>query len=159
MSVSRELTETSLRPVVRRAVEAAAASSDTAGLRALRICLHAGLSAYWPVVKAAPAKSIRSYETALRTLRERWIEPGDNVGDPSAIVMFREMDAEATEFLELCAELSGAQWLEPVDSIASYLVSVFHGAVLRWLADGNDETILVVTDDLVGCLTLKAVEA
>ncbi|MFC4375347.1 TetR family transcriptional regulator [Nocardia halotolerans] len=158
MSVSRELTETSLRPDVCQAVEQAAASVDAVGVRALRIYLHAGLSAYWPLVKAAPERRVAAYEAALRTLRQRWSPGGETVGDPTAVAMFRAMDDEAGDFLGLCARLSGTQWLEPVDSVAGYLVSVFHGAVLRWLADGNDETILVVIDDLVGCLTLKAVE-
>ncbi|MEU4709841.1 MULTISPECIES: TetR family transcriptional regulator [Nocardia] len=159
LSASRELTEISLRPAVCDAVEQAAASSDATGVRALRVFLHAGLSTYWPLVKAAPARRIAAYEAALQTLRLRWAPPGDTIGDPTAVAMFREMDDEAADFLGLCARLSGTQWLEPVDSVAGYLVSVFHGAVLRWLADGNDETILVVIDDLVGCLTLKAVES
>ncbi|MFD3702680.1 TetR family transcriptional regulator [Nocardia sp. NPDC058658] len=159
LSASRELTEISLRPAVCDAVEQAAASTDATGVRALRIFLHAGLSTYWPLVKAAPARRIAAYEAALQTLRQRWVPSGETVGDPTAVAMFREMDNEATDFLTMCARLSGTQWLEPVDSVAGYLVSVFHGAVLRWLADGNDETILVVIDDLVGCLTLKAVES
>lgn len=158
MSISRELAETSLRPDVCRAVEQAAQSSGAVGVRALRVYLHAGLSAYWPLVKAAPARRVAAYEAALQTLRHRWSASGETVGDPTAVAMFREMDAEAADFLGLCARLSGTQWLEPLDSVAGYVVSVFHGAVLRWLADGNDETILVVIDDLVGCLSLKAVE-
>ncbi|MEV6059048.1 TetR family transcriptional regulator [Nocardia asteroides] len=159
MSASRELTETALRPAVCQAVEQAAANTDAAGVRALRIFLHAGLSAYWPLVKAAPERQVAAYETALQTLRERWSPSGGTVGDPTATALFRELDDEAIGFLGLCARHSGTQWLEPLDSIATYMVSVLHGAVLRWLADGNDETTLVVIDDLVGCLTLKAVEA
>ncbi|MFC4125472.1 TetR family transcriptional regulator [Nocardia rhizosphaerae] len=158
MSASRELSETSLRPAVCRAVEEAAAHSDATGVRALRVLLHAGLSAYWPLVKAAPDRQVAAYESALRTLRQRW-SGGEAVGDPTAATMFQRMDDEAISFLGLAARLSGTEWLEPVDSVATYMVSVIHGAVLRWLADGNDETTLVVIDDLVGCLTLKAVEA
>lgn len=159
MSVSRELTETSLRPAVRRAIEQAAANSDATGVRALRVLLHAGMSAYWPLVKAAPNQQVDAYESAVRSLRQRWSAPsGECVGDPSAAAAFREMDSEAVAFLRMCARLSGTEWLEPLDSVATYIVSVLYGAVLRWLADGNDETTLVVIDDLVGCLTLKAVE-
>ncbi|MFF2088309.1 TetR family transcriptional regulator [Nocardia sp. NPDC058176] len=159
MSVSRELTETSLRPAVCRAIEQAAANSDATGVRALRVLLHAGMSAYWPLVKAAPARRVDAYESAVQTLRERWSSPsGECVVDPNAAAVFREMDEEAVVFLGLCARLSGTEWLEPLDSVATYLVSVLYGTVLRWLADGNDETTLVVIDDLVGCLTLKAVE-
>ncbi|MEV0332034.1 TetR family transcriptional regulator [Nocardia asteroides] len=159
MSASRELSETSLRPAVCQAVEEAAASSDATGVRALRVLLHAGLSAYWPLVKAAPDRQVAAYEAALQTLRQRWSPGGETIGDPTAATMFQRMDDEAISFLGLSARLSGTEWLEPLDSVATYMVSVIHGAVLRWLADGNDETTLVVIDDLVGCLTLKAVEA
>ncbi|MGS2806248.1 TetR family transcriptional regulator [Nocardia sp. MW-W600-9] len=158
MSASRELTETSLRPAVCEAVEQAAANSDATGVRGLRVLLHAGMSAYWPLVKAEPDRQIAAYDAALQTLRQRWSSTGESVGDPTATALFRQMDDEAISFLGLCARLSGTQWLEPLDSVATYIVSVLYGAVLRWLADGNDETTLVVIDDLVGCLTLKAVE-
>ncbi|MFE3541903.1 TetR family transcriptional regulator [Nocardia sp. NPDC059177] len=158
MSASFELTEAPLRPAICHAVEQAAASIDVTGLRALRVFLHAGMSAYWPLVKAAPARQVAAYESAVQTLRQRWSPTGETVGDPAAAAMFRQMDEEAVAFLGLCAQRSGTQWIEPLDSVASYLVSVLYGAVLRWLADGNDETTLVVIDDLVGCLTLKAVE-
>jgi len=158
LSASRELTETSLRPAVCQAVEQAAANCDATGVRGLRVLLHAGMSAYWPLVKAEPDRQIAAYDAALQTLRQRWSASGESVGDPTATALFRQMDEEAISFLGLCARLSGTQWLEPLDSIATYIVSVLYGAVLRWLADGNDETTLVVIDDLVGCLTLKAVE-
>ena len=158
MSASRELTETSLRPAVCQAVEQAAANCDATGVRGLRVLLHAGMSAYWPLVKAEPDRQIAAYDAALQTLRQRWSASGESVGDPTATALFRQMDEEAISFLGLCARLSGTQWLEPLDSIATYIVSVLYGAVLRWLADGNYETTLVVIDDLVGCLTLKAVE-
>ncbi|MFD6388943.1 TetR family transcriptional regulator [Nocardia sp. NPDC060259] len=158
MSASRELTEAALRPAVCEAIEQAAANSDATGVRALRILLHAGMSAYWPLVKAAPDRRVAAYEATLQTLRQRWSPSGETIGDPTATALFREMDDEAVAFLGLCAKHSGTQWLEPIDSVATYIVSVLYGAVLRWLADGNDETTLVVIDDLVGCLTLKAVE-
>lgn len=159
MSVSRELTETSVRPAVCLAVEQAAAGCDATGIRALRMLLHAGMSAYWPLVKATPARQVEAYEATLQTLRQRWSPAGGSVGDPTAVALFHQLDDEAAAFLGLCAERSGTQWLEPLDSVATYMVSVLYGAVLRWLADGNDETTLVVIDDLVGCLTLKAVES
>ncbi|MFE6919441.1 TetR family transcriptional regulator [Nocardia sp. NPDC057663] len=147
-----------MRPAVCLAVEQAAAGCDATGIRALRMLLHAGMSAYWPLVKAAPDRRIAAYEATLQTLRLRWSSTGETVGDPTAAALFRQMDDEAVAFLGLCAEHSGTQWLEPLDSVATYIVSVLYGTVLRWLADGNDETTLVVIDDLVSCLTLKAVE-
>lgn len=120
--------------------------------------LHAGASAYWPLVKAEPAKQARAYEATAHQLVERWDGQTECVADPKASALFREMDSEAASFLALCADRSGTQWLEPVDAIATYAVSVLQGTVLRWLADCNDETTLVVLDDLVSSLATRAVE-
>ncbi|WP_228789046.1 TetR family transcriptional regulator [Nocardia puris] len=158
MSVRGETVEGRLRPALCEAVEKAAASLDITGVRALRVLLHAGVTAYWPQVKAAPTKSIRAYEETVQTLRERWEEQSECVPDPVASAWFRQMDGEVAEFLELCARRSGAQWIEPVDAIAAYVVSVLQGTVLRWLADCDDETTLVVLDDLVTGLAGRAVE-
>ncbi|MEV0295206.1 TetR family transcriptional regulator [Nocardia sp. NPDC050710] len=158
MSARGEIAEARLRPTICDAVEKAAASLDFAGIRALRVLLHAGVSAYWPLVKAAPTKQVRAYEATVQTLRERWDEQPDCVPDPTSVAAFREIDTEVASFLHLCAARSGTQWLEPVDSIAAYVVSVLQGTVLRWLADCNDETTLVVLDDLVSGLTTRAVE-
>lgn len=147
-----------LRPTICEAVEKAAASLDFAGVRALRVLLHAGVSAYWPLVKAAPAKQIRAYEATVQTLRQRWDLQTDCLADPAASAVFRKMDTEVATFLDLCAARSGAQWLEPVEAIAAYAVSVLQGTVLRWLADCNDETTLVVLDDLVSSLATRAAE-
>jgi hypothetical protein len=125
-------------------------------VRALRVLLHAGVSAYWPLIKATPNKQIRAYEATVHQLRERWDVQTDCLADPTAAAVFREMDTEVAAFLELCADRSGAQWLEPVEAIAAYAVSVLHGTVLRWLADCNDETTLVVFDDLVSSLATRA---
>jgi len=151
--------ESRLRPTVCEAVETAAISLDHGGVRALRVLLHAGITAYWPMVKATPYKQIRAYESTVRTIRERWESSSECVADPIAATTFRQMDAEIVTFLELCAQRSGTQWLEPVDAIAAYCVSMLQGTVLRWLACCDDETTLVVLDDLVSGLTARAVDA
>ncbi|WP_280232628.1 TetR family transcriptional regulator [Nocardia cyriacigeorgica] len=154
-----ELVEARLRPTVCEAVENAAASLDMTGVRALRVLLHAGFSAYWPLVKATPAKQLRAYEEAVQRLRAHWDGDADTAPDAPGAALFQDTDAEVGVFLELCARLAGAQWLEPVDAIAAYVVSVLQGAVLRWLADRDDETILVVLDDVVSSLATRAADA
>ncbi len=151
--------ESRLRPTVCEAVETAAASLDHGGVRALRVLLHAGITAYWPLVKATPYKQIRAYESTVRTIRERWEVSSECVADPITAMTFRQMDAEIATFLELCAQRSHTQWLEPVDAIAAYCASMLQGTVLRWLACCDDETTLVVLDDLVSGLTARAVDA
>ncbi|WP_433629413.1 TetR family transcriptional regulator [Nocardia sp. CA-120079] len=158
MSVRGEIAAVRLRPTICEAVEKAAASLDFTGVRALRVLLHAGVSAYWPLVKAAPAKQARRYEATAHQLAERWEAQPDCVADPQAAALFQEMDSEVASFLDLCADRSGAQWLEPTDAIAAYVVSMLQGTVLRWLADCNDETMLVVLDDLVSSLAARAAE-
>lgn len=141
------------------AIEKAAASLDFSGNRALRVLLHAGISTLWPILKSSPDRQIKSYEATLAILRQRW-EGGQSVcvPDPVASAMFQNMDAAVTDFLELCAQRSGTQWLEPVDAVAAYLVAVIQGMVLRWLSDCDDETALVVLDDLVSYMSTKAVD-
>ena len=158
MSARGEIAEGRLRPTICEAVEKAAASLDFTGVRALRVLLHAGVSAYWPQVKSAPAKQVRAYEATVHLLAERWEMQTECAADPRASDAFRQMDSEVATFLDLCADRSGAQWLEPVDAIAAYAVSVLQGTVLRWLADCNDETTLVVLDDLVSSLATRAAE-
>jgi hypothetical protein len=147
-----------LRPAICEAVEKAAASLDITGVRALRVLLHAGVSAYWPIVKTTPTEHVRAYEEAVQTLRQRWDMQTECIADPSVSAVYRRLDGEVAVFLDLCAEKSGAQWLEPVEAIAAYAVSVLQGTVLRWLADCNDETTLVVLDDLVSSLATRAAE-
>ncbi|WP_228788270.1 TetR family transcriptional regulator [Nocardia farcinica] len=158
MSARGETVEGRLRPTICVAVEKAAASLDHTGVRALRVLLHAGVSAYWPQIKQAPYQQIRAYESTVKTIRERWEVSSECVPDPVAATTFHRMDAEIVTFLELCADLSGTQWLEPVDAIAAYCVSMLQGTMLRWLACCDDETTLVVLDDLVSGLTSRAVE-
>ncbi len=146
------------RPTVQEAIETASAAIDCTGTRALRVLLHAGVSALWPAIKAAPERQVRTLEATIAALRQRWEGRVDCVADPSVSEMFRDLDDEVTAYLQLCAERSGTQWIEPVEAIAAYVVAVTHGTVLRWLADCDDETTLVVFDDLVSTLTTKAVE-
>ena len=158
LSASGEIIEVRLRPAIGEAVEKAAASLDFTGTRALRVLLHAGVSALWPLIKAAPHRQICTYESTVAALRRRWDRLPDTVPDPVCAALFEELDAEVAAFLELCAARSGAQWLEPVEAIAAYSVAVMQGTVLRWLADCNDETTLVVLDDLVSTVTTKAID-
>ncbi|MQY28652.1 TetR family transcriptional regulator [Nocardia aurantia] len=157
MSASREVIARP-RPSIEIAVEKAAEALDCTGTRALRVLLHAGVSAFWPSITDAPEKQIRGYESTIAALRRRWENRGSCFSDPAITARFRDMDAEAVAFLNLCAERSATQWLEPVDSIAAYSLSVMQGAVLRWLATNDEETLLVVFDDLVTCLSAKAVD-
>ncbi|WP_040782078.1 hypothetical protein [Nocardia pneumoniae] len=152
------ITKDRLRPAIREAVEAAAATLDYTGVRALRVLLHAGVSAYWPLITEAPTKHIEAYEAAVQLLRARWDMRTDRVADPIASAAYQGMETEVAAFLELCAERSGTQWLEPVESISAYVVSLVRGAILRWLADCNDEAMLVVLDDLVGAMAAKGID-
>lgn len=153
------MAEVRLRPTICEAVDQAAASLDFAGVRALRVLLHAGLSAFWPYIKVAPERHISAYEGTVRILRERWSLDRDGAPDPGNSAVFHEMDRRVAWFLDHCADRSGAQWLEPVEAIAAYAVSVLHGTVLRWLTDGDDEIALVVLDDLVAGLAGRAADA
>ncbi|MGW2662102.1 TetR family transcriptional regulator [Nocardia tengchongensis] len=158
MSASKEITQVGLRPAMTEAIETAAGSLDFCGNRALRVLLHAGVSTLWPMLKSSPDRQLRAYESTLAVLRRRWENQSSCVPDPVAAAMFRELDADVTDFLDLCARRSGTQWLEPVDAIAAYLLAVIQGMVLRWLADCDDEISLVVLDDLVSYLSTKAVD-
>jgi hypothetical protein len=146
------------RPAVEEAVEKAAGALDITGTRALRVLLHAGVCAYWPTITGAPEKQIRGYEFTIRALRRRWEDRGSRCVDPAVTTQLREMDAETVAVLRLCADRSHTQWLEPVEAIAAYAVSVMQGAVLRWLANDDEETLLVVFDDLVTSMATKATD-
>ncbi|MBF6060928.1 TetR family transcriptional regulator [Nocardia terpenica] len=147
-------------PAVVGAVEQAAAALDYGGTRALRVLLHAGVSALWPAIKAAPERQVRTYESTIAALRRRWDRRTGTecVADPDVSAVFHDLDADVAAFLKLCAERSHTEWLEPIEAIAAYSVAVMQGTVLRWLADCDDETTLVVLDDLVSSLSTKAVE-
>ncbi|WP_245662607.1 TetR family transcriptional regulator [Nocardia vermiculata] len=156
MSASGEMIRTRPRPAVQEAIETACGAVECDGTRKLRVLLHAGVSAVWPAIKAKPQRQIHTLEVAVAALRRRWedrLDPADTPGPE----LFRELDAEVGAYLKLCAERSDTEWLEPVEAISAYVVAVMHGAVMRWLAEGDDEIILVVCDDLVSTLTTKAV--
>lgn len=152
------MTELRPRPALADAVERASAELDFSGTRALRVLLHAGLSAVWPAIKATPEHHVHIYETTITALRRRWGGRDECDVEQSAGALFREQEAEVTAFLRLCAERSGAEWIEPVEAISAYVVVVMQGTILRWLADCDDETTLVVLDDLVSSLSTRAVD-
>ena len=158
MSASGEIVAVRPHPAVEEAVERAAAAIECTGTRALRVLLHAGVSALWPAIKARPHKQICTYESTIDALRQRWDERPDPVAEPTVAAQFRDLDTQVGAFLRLCAKRSGTEWLEPVEAIAAYAVAVMQGTVLRWLADCDDETMLVVLDDLVSSLSTKAVD-
>jgi hypothetical protein len=158
VSASGEMVEVRTGPAITEAVEKVSAEIDFSGTRALRILLHTGISALWPAIKAAPERQVRTYEATVAALRRRW---EDRVGcgeEPAVSGAFRDQDAEIGAFLRLCADRSHTEWIEPVEAIAAYTVAVMQGTVLRWLADCNDETTLIVLDDLVSSLTTRAVD-
>ncbi|WP_280419002.1 TetR family transcriptional regulator [Nocardia carnea] len=148
-----------MRSAVREAVENADAVLDITGLRALRVLLHAGFSAYWPLVKSRPVQQIHAYEKTVQTLCRHWDSRADYVPDPVVSERQRTQQQHVVEWLELCAQRSGTRWIEPVDSVAGYVITVVQGSVLRWLADCDDEAILVAFDDLVSNLVTRAVDA
>ncbi len=140
------------------AVEKVSVELDFSGTRALRVLLHTGISALWPAVKASPERQVSGYEATVAALRRRWAGRSGCSADPAVSGLFRDQDAEVADFLRLCARRSQTEWVEPVEAIAAYTVAVMQGTVLRWLADCNDETMLVVLDDLVSSLSTRAVD-
>jgi hypothetical protein len=158
LSVSGEMTAARLRPTLINAIERASSALDYSGTRALRVLLHAGISGLWPVITGAPKRQLQTYESTVAALRLRWEGQDDCSVDPTAAALFRDYDAEVAAFLRLCAKLSRTEWIEPLEAIAAYVVAVVQGTLLRWLADCDDETMLVVLDDLVSSLSAKAVD-
>jgi hypothetical protein len=142
---------------VAEAVERVSSELDFSGTRALRVLLHAGVSALWPAITATPELQVRAYEATVAALRRRWVGRPGCAADP-AVSVFQDQDADVTELLRLCASKSNTEWIEPIEAIAAYAVAVIQGTVLRWLADCNDETMLVVLDDLVSSLSTRAVD-
>lgn len=130
---------------------------DCAGTRKLRGLLHAGVTAVWSQVLAAPEQQVATLDDTIAALRSRW------AGDPGRAEVvnsrLRDLDAEVAATLSLCAERSDTEWIEPVDAISASVVALMQGTVLRWLADGDDEVTLIVLDDLVSILLTKAVES
>ncbi|WP_328387829.1 TetR family transcriptional regulator [Nocardia sp. NBC_00416] len=160
MGVRGEIAEVRIRSAVREAVDHADAVLDIAGLRALRVLLHAGVSAYWPLVKATPVQQIHAYSKTVQTLCQHWDSRSEGyVPDPVVSARQRAQQRDVIEWLELCAARSGTRWIEPVESVASYVMMVVQGSVLRWLADCDDEVVLVAFDDLVSNLVTRAIDA
>ncbi|MGW1742335.1 TetR family transcriptional regulator [Nocardia sp. NPDC001965] len=159
MGVRGEIAEVRIRSAVREAVDHADAVLDITGLRALRVLLHAGVSAYWPLVKSTPVQQIHAYSKTVQSLCRHWDSGPDYVPDPVISERQRAQQRDVIEWLELCAARSGTRWIEPVESVASYVIMVVQGSVLRWLADCDDEVVLVAFDDLVSNLVTRAIDA
>lgn len=143
---------------IEEAVEAAAGNLDCTGPRALRILLHAGASEAWRLLSTTSEQQVNRYERMVAALRQQ-LDASPEPAGPSTCdtrAQLRAMDDDIVMLLQLCAKLSGTQWLEPVESIALYVGSVIQGTVLRWLADPDEEAILVLLDDLVSCVAAKA---
>lgn len=144
---------------IEEAVETAAGNLDCAGPRALRILLHAGASVAWRLLSATSEQQVNRYERMVAALRQQPDASGGPAesGRRATRAALRAMDDHIVMLLQRCAKLSGTQWLEPVESIALYVGAVIQGTVLRWLADPDEEAVLVLVDDLVCCVAAKAV--
>lgn len=125
----------------------------------MRVLLHAGASAYWQLIKARPVQQIHAYSKTVEILCRHWDSTADYVPDPVVSERQRAQQREVIDWLELCAGRSGTRWIEPVESVASYVMTVVQGSVLRWLADCDDEVVLVAFDDLVSNLVTRAIDA
>lgn len=129
---------------------------DPQGVRGLRQLLHAGLSAMWPSIEATAGRQILTYEITTYSLRHR--AAGTTFGQDIARQQYRTMDEQARSFLETCAERSGTEWTEPVESLSRISLALLDGLVLRWLVDRDSEAIVAELDDVAGMIAARAVE-
>ena len=133
---------------------------EVRGIRGLRILLHRGLSAMWPLIEATPDRQKLSFE--LRSYSLRGASAADNstatLMNAIASEQYQIMDREAVAFLNNCSERSGTTWLEPVAAVSRFGLALLDGLVLRWLVDRRSEAMLAQLDDMAGIIASKATE-
>ena len=146
---------------MRYAFGEATSASDPQGIRGLRILIHSGLSAIWPVIESTPQRHLLTYELTLFALRNGGHPESDipNLAGAIATEQYRTMDEEARAFLDECARRAGVTWLEPLPAIARFSIALLDGLVLRWLVDRNGDAMLAQLDDMAGLIAAKAIEA
>jgi len=130
----------------------AAQAGDIDGVRGLRMLVHSGLSAMWPMMEKAPKRQMLAYELTSYSLRE---EREPSVGAEQ----YRIMDQEAILFLDECAKRTHTVWLEPLPAIARFSLALLNGLTLRWLVDHSSEALIAQIDDLAGIVASKAIDA
>jgi AcrR family transcriptional regulator len=126
------------------------------GLRGLRMLVHSGLTAIWPLVERTADRQLLSYEIKTYLLRHRAL--GSEPAAAIASGQYRIRDTEALRFFEMCAIRTGTRWIEPIDSVARFGMATVDGLILRWLVDHDDIAVIAALDDLSGLIAAKAIE-
>src|SRR5262249_43407698 len=127
LSASGEIVEIRPRRVVQEAIEAASAEGACCGVRQLRVLLHAGVTAVWSQVVAAPQDHLDIFDRTVTAVRSRWSGDPDRARAINALL--QDLDAEVAATLCLCAERSDTEWIEPVEAISSGVVALMQGTV------------------------------
>nr|WP_296778173.1 TetR/AcrR family transcriptional regulator [Rhodococcus sp. (in: high G+C Gram-positive bacteria)] len=126
------------------------------GIRGLRMLIHSGLTAIWPLVERTADRQLLSYEIKTYLLRHRALGSANAAAIASG--QYRIRDTESREYFEMCARQTGTRWLEPIDAVARFGMATVDGLILRWLVDRDDMAVIAALDDLSGLIASKAVE-
>lgn len=129
---------------------------ELSGVRGLRMLVHSGLTAIWPLVEQSTDRQLLSYEIKTYLLRHRAL--GSEAAAAIAAGQYRIRDTDTFEFLARCARTTDTRWLEPVESVAHFGMATVDGLILRWLVDRDDVAVITALDDLSGLIAGKAVE-
>lgn len=130
--------------------------SHVGGVRGLRMLVHSGLTAIWPLVEETADRQLLSYEIKTYLLRHRAL--GSEIAATIASGQYRIRDTDTFAFLDRCAQITGTRWLEPTSAVAHFGMATVDGLILRWLVDRDDMAVITALDDLSGVIAGKAVE-
>lgn len=124
-----------------------ALASLTAGSD-IRSAVHAGLTAYFDLLRENPEREQAMFELLHYSMRTPGLESLPRVQHGR----YREMVADV---LELGGDGLGVTWARPVDEVARVLVSFTDGLTLAWLSDRDDaaaEALIDVAADTIAAL-------
>lgn len=130
--------------------------SGPQGLDGLRDLLHAGLKAMWPALEATAGLQLLTYEITAYSLRHRAL--GAAASGDIAERQYGRMDEHAGRFLRMCAERTGTDWVEPIQSLSRLSLAFLDGIVLRWLVDRDSAAVVADLGELAGIIASRAAE-
>ena len=117
----------------------------------IRSAVHAGMHAYFDLLRAHPSREQALQELVQYSLRTPGLEHL-----PRA--QYASYFHTARVLLERGAEVTGVQWSLPVEQLARILIAITDGLTIAWLADRDDEAAGRLIDfaaDTIGALAVS----
>ena len=118
----------------------------------LPTALRRALTGLWSSITATRDAQLLTYEITTQSLRQ---PPLRSVADRQYAIS----QAAAEGLLQLCAEVCGAAWSDPLVELGAQALAFVDGVTLRWLVDGDSDGAVRRLESFADYLSTRAAVA